>query len=180
MSILSLIDGDDPIVRYRIECDGARVGEIHAHVPHAAILRLGERAWWLVDDVAAAGHAAGASLARRVFRQLVTPRQLSLREDGGKRVLAQAQRRWRWSTTRDGILLALGDAALRVHYERVWGGQLALQRSDGSALAGLQFSRFGRCLQLDRELPFGLAESVFVLYAVHGIYGYRSDAGASA
>jgi hypothetical protein len=180
MSILSLIDGDDPIICCRIERDGARVGEIHAHAPHAAILRLGERAWWLVDDVAAAGHAAGASLARRVLRQLLTPRQLSLREDGGERLLAQAQRRWRWSTTQDAIALTLGEQSLRVHYLGAWRGRLALERDDGGRLAELAFGGFGRRLQFDRALPLPLAESVFVLYATHRIFGSRSDAGAAS
>ena len=99
MDHLRLTLHNDPAVPYGLDQRGQLLGSIRPHQPHAMVLRIGEAAWWLVDDVAYELHQAGASIARRVMMQLLRPRPYSLREAGSERVLARVRRRWRWSTT---------------------------------------------------------------------------------
>jgi hypothetical protein len=176
MTALSLKPQRDAVVRYTLETGGERLGEIRAHAPHADILRIGAQAWWLADDVATPLHLAGASIARRIFAHITQPRRYSLVEDGGTRVLARAERRWRWSTREDGLACSIGDADYRVRSLGAWGGRFAFEDAAGQRLGEIGFSSFGRGVQT-AGLPLPLAQTAFLLYATHGCFMRGADGG---
>ena len=179
MSELRLTMHDDAVVLYSLDADRQRIGEVHWHAAHAAVLRIGTQAWWLADDVATALHAAGASVARRALAHLSQPRSYSLRADGGEPVLARATRRWRWATRENGLDCDLGGSAWHVRVQAAFGGRFVLNDASGTkrgelALTGLQGGGIAA-----RNLPLALPESAFLLYATHCIFGHdvRSTVG---
>jgi hypothetical protein len=170
VNALRLTMHDDPVVLYSLHSADVLIGEVRPHAPHAAILRIGAQAWWLADDVATSTHAAGASIVRRIFAQLTRPRRYSLREDGGERVLARAERQgWR-STREDGLVCDVGGAAWRVRSLGAWGGRFVLEHDDGKALGEFRLTGLGRSLETG-ALPFATAEAALLLYATHRNFG---------
>jgi hypothetical protein len=171
MSELRLTRYDDPVVVYRLEADRQRIGEVRWHAAHAAVLRIGEAAWWLADDVAAASHGSSASVARRVLAHLSQPRSYSLRADGGEAVLARATRRWRWSTRENGLDCEIGGEAWQLRVAAAFGGRFSLADAGGArrgelAIAGLLGGGVSA-----RDLPLPLPEAAFLLYATHRMFG---------
>jgi hypothetical protein len=177
MTALTLKPQRDAVVHYVLEAAGQRVGEIRAHAAHADILRIGAQAWWLADDVATPLHLAGASIARRIYAHVTQPRSFSLVEDGGARVLARAERSWRWSTRADGLTCRVGEVDCRIRSEGAWGGRFAFEDAAGQRLGEIGISGFARNAQT-AGLPVPLAEAAFLLYATHRIYAGGTDGGS--
>ena len=161
---------------YALDADAVRIGGVQHHASHAAILRIGEEAWWLADDVGTAQHAARASIARRLLAHATQPRSYSLRADGGEIVLARARRRWRWSARENGLDCEIGDASYRVRSLGAFGGKFALEDACGRALGELKIGSLGRTAQA-AELPLPVPESAFLLYATHRMFGYDTNGG---
>jgi hypothetical protein len=155
MSLLRLTWRDDAIVPYTLDRDGVRVGEIRWHAAHASVLRIGPQSWWLADDVATGLHAAGASTARRVFAQLLEPRTLSLRADGGEQVLARTRRRRAWSARENGLDCEIGGTRWTLRCRGAWGGRLGLADAAGQARGELAVGLLGRSVEA-RTLPWPL------------------------
>jgi hypothetical protein len=170
MESLTLTMHDDPVLLYSLQSGPGRLGEVHVHVAHASILRIGREAWWLADDVGTALHAAGASVARRAWAHLVEPRRYSLRADGGEHVLARAAQRWRWSTKEDGMVCEIRGVPRRIRSLGVSGGRFAFEDEAGAALAELQLTG-GRSGIRSAGLMLPLPEAAFVLYATHRMFG---------
>jgi hypothetical protein len=171
MTELRLTRHDDAVVIYRLEADRRQIGEVRWHAPHAAVLRIGEQAWWLADDVATALHGTGASVARRALAHLARPRSYSLRADGGEPVLARATRRWRWSTRENGLDCEFAGVAWQVRVTAAFGGRFALNDAGGARRAELAIAGLLGGSAVARDLPLALHEAAFLLYATHRIYG---------
>ena len=100
---------DDPVTRYRLHADDARIGEVRIDTAHRYAVYAGERRAWLVrDDVADA--AAGATLLARFAHTLRFNRRYSLRDAG--QVVARAQRHWNPLRNRDWIDFDPGEHGL--------------------------------------------------------------------
>jgi hypothetical protein len=177
MDDLRLTRLNDPAVLYALDQRGRRVGEVRPHRPHAAVLHIGESAWWLVDDVAHELHRSGASIARRLLSRLLQPRQYSLREAGSERVLAQLRHRWRWSTRQNGIACTIGATPYFLRCTGALSGRFSLEDAAGAACGEVRRGGFGRWFETQGALPFPAAETALLLFAAHRIYGVVHDGG---
>lgn len=170
MSTVRLTRRSDAVVFYSVDVDGQPAGRVEYHLPQAAILRLGDQAWWLADEVQLGLAGTDASLLRRLLASATTPRCFALRADGGEAVLARAQRRWRWRANDNGMDCEVGDARIEVRVLSVFGGSFALRDGDGRVLGQIRVGGFGRVAHAT-GLPLPLPETAFLLYATHRMFG---------